>query len=82
MPDEFLLGEGVGAWMELPLWLADPAMAAADEAIIDRALANGLRFRPLEETVRGTLDKAATTDSAGLAPEREAALLADWHGRR
>ena len=82
VPDEFLTEHEVGEWMELPLWLADPAMAAADEAIIDRALANGLRFRPLEETVRGTLDKAATTDSAGLAPEREAALLADWHGRR
>ena len=81
VPDAFLTEHEVGEWMELPLWLADPAMAAADEAVIDRALAAGLRFRPLEDTVRGTLDEATTTDAAGLAPEREAALLADWHGR-
>ena len=41
----------------------------------------GLAFRPLSDTVRGTLDLAETTDAAGLAPEREAALLAEWHGR-
>ena len=40
-----------------------------------------LTFRPLAETVRGALDHAETTDAAGLAPEREAALLAEWHGR-
>jgi 2'-hydroxyisoflavone reductase len=81
IPDEFLLEHEVGEWMELPLWLADPAMAAADEAIVDRALAAGLRFRPLDETVRGALEEAATTDAAGLTPEREAALLEAWHRR-
>jgi hypothetical protein len=40
-----------------------------------------LRFRDLEETVRGTLDRAETTEAAGLTPEREAELLAKWHGR-
>ncbi len=81
IPDQFLLGQEVGQWMELPLWLADPAMAAADDAIVDRAVAEGLRFRPLDETVRGTLEDAATTDEAGLAPEREASLLAAWDAR-
>lgn len=80
--DAFLLEQGVGEWMELPLWLADPAFAAADDVEVRRALAAGLRFRPLAETVRGTLDLAETTEAAGLAPEREAALLAAWHGRR
>ena len=78
--DDFLVGKGVGEWMELPLWLADPAMSAADEAVIERALEAGLRFRPLEDTIRGALDHAATTEAAGLTPEREAALIADWHG--
>jgi 2'-hydroxyisoflavone reductase len=48
---------------------------------VSRALAAGLTFRPLAETVRGTLDHAETTDAAGLRPEREAELLAAWHGR-
>jgi 2'-hydroxyisoflavone reductase len=79
--DEFLLGQKVGQWMELPLWLADADMAAADDAIVARAVAEGLRFRPLDETVRGALEGAETTDEAGLSAEREAALLAAWHGR-
>ena len=80
--DEFLLEHGVGEWMELPLWIADPSLAAADRVDVGRAVAADLRFRPLDETVRATLELAETTDAAGLAPEREAALLADWHSRR
>jgi len=81
VPDEFLLEHEVGQWMELPLWLADPAMAAADAAIVEKAVAEGLRFRPLDETVRGTLEDATPTDEAGLAPERETSILAAWHAR-
>ena len=81
VPDEFLLEHEVGQWMELPLWLADPEMAAADDVSVRRALDAGLAFRPLDETVRGALEQARTTDAAGLAPEREAELLAAWHGR-
>jgi 2'-hydroxyisoflavone reductase len=79
--DEFLLGRGVGEWMELPLWLADPAMAYADRVDVTRALAAGLRFRPLAETVRGALEDAEPTEAAGLAPAREAELLEAWHAR-
>ena len=79
--DEFLLEHEVGEWMELPLWIADPSMAAADEVDVSRALAAGLRFRPLAETVRGALEDAETTEAAGLDPTREAELLASWHGR-
>lgn len=81
VPDEFLVEHEVGEWMELPLWLASAEMAAANDAVVERAIAAGLRFRPLAETVRATLELAEPTDAAGLAPDRESALLADWHGR-
>ena len=81
VPNDFLLEHEVGEWMELPLWIADPAMAGADQVDVGRALGEGLRFRPLADTVRGTLEAASTTDAAGLAPEREAELLAAWHAR-
>ena len=81
IPDEFLLEHEVGQWMELPLWLADPELAAADNVSVRRALDAGLTFRPLDETVRGALEDAQTTEAAGLLPEREAELLAAWHGR-
>lgn len=78
---EFLLEHEVGPWMELPLWLADPDAEFADRVDVSQALAAGLTFRPLKETVRATLDEARTTETAGLRPEREAELLAAWHGR-
>jgi 2'-hydroxyisoflavone reductase len=79
---EFLVEQQVGQWMELPLWIHDPALAYADRVDVGRALAARLSFRPLEETVRGALELAETTEAAGLRPEREAELLALWHGRR
>jgi 2'-hydroxyisoflavone reductase len=78
---EFLAEHDVGPWMELPLWLNDPDAEFADRVDVRRAIAAGLTFRPLEETVRGTLEAAETTEAAGLTPERETELLALWHGR-
>jgi 2'-hydroxyisoflavone reductase len=79
--DEFLLEQEVGEWMELPLWLADPALAAADRVDVGRAIETGLAFRALAETVRATLEHAETVDGVGLTANREAELLAAWHGR-
>jgi 2'-hydroxyisoflavone reductase len=47
---------------------------------ISKAIKAGLKFRPLEETVRDTLDWAATRPSdrelrAGLSAEKEAKVL-------
>jgi 2'-hydroxyisoflavone reductase len=91
VPDSFLLEHGAGTWMELPLWLAgeDATVLQVD---VSRAVAAGLRFRPLEETVADTLAWAGeggppplTTvtpmGEAGLRPEKEAALLAAWKSR-
>ena len=93
MTDAFLLEQGVTPWTEVPVWLP-----AADGGVmsvaIDRALAAGVAFRPLAETVRDTWDwhtalgaspppsisiSTAPKPRVGLAPEREAALLAAWH---
>jgi len=78
---EFLAEHEVGEWMELPLWVASPAFDGIHRVDVSRALAAGLACRPLVETVRGALTDAAPQDGAGLAPEREAALVAEWHGR-
>jgi 2'-hydroxyisoflavone reductase len=75
VPAEVLNEQEVGEWMELPLWLSDPDSAALHETDVSRALAAGLTFRPLEETVRDTLEHAATVEGVGLTPEREAELL-------
>jgi len=82
---EFLLEQGVGEWMELPLWIADPAFAGHSRTDVSRAVAAGLTFRPVQETIRDTAEWDATRGdyepAAGLAAEREAELLRAWRGR-
>jgi 2'-hydroxyisoflavone reductase len=79
VPDGFLAEREVGEWMELPMWVHAPDEAGIHEADVSRAIAAGLTFRPLEETIRDALELAETTDEAGLTPEREAELLAAAH---
>jgi 2'-hydroxyisoflavone reductase len=79
---DFLEQQGVAPWSELPLWVPDTPDTAGFSAFdCSKALAAGLRFRPLHETVRDTLNWAATRPAdyvwrAGLSREREAAILA------
>lgn len=87
LPDAFLLAQGAGPWMELPLWAPETdEYTGFMEVNCRRAIAAGLTFRPLAETVRDTLAwdtarPAAEREAApaGLQPAREAALLAAWH---
>lgn len=80
--DAFLAGQDVGQWLELPLWAdAGGELRAVFSVDSSRAAAAGLTFRPLEDTVAATLADAALVDGVGLAPEREAALLAAWWSR-
>jgi len=91
MDESFLLDREVGQWMELPLWLAGEE-APFLQADVSRAVAVGLRFRPVDETVADTLAWAretgaplvAETDrlgAAGMRPEREAELVGAWQSR-
>lgn len=86
IPEQFLLDAGIGPWIELPLWVPASEGVGFDSVSITRALAAGLTFRPLEETVRDTLawDAARPADlqrRAGLDPEKEQETLRRWHAR-
>lgn len=79
----FLLEHDVQPWVELPLWLAGEESAGFGSVNVEKAVAAGLRFRPLEETAKDTLQwaKERPTDHewrAGLSAEREEALLQAW----
>jgi 2'-hydroxyisoflavone reductase len=74
-----LVERGVEAWSDLPLWLApetNPESAGFLAVDVSKAVAAGLRFRPLARTIRDTLEQAETTPQAGLDPARERELLA------
>ncbi len=88
--EEFLLREEVGAWTELPFWLpekAAPHMKGCMFINSDKALAAGLSFRALSDTIKDTLNWFQTNRTneklkAGLDPDKEQALLRKWHESR
>ncbi len=80
--EAFLAAHQVVPWTDLPVWV--PESAAGFFAFDNRkAIASGLTFRPLEDTVRATLEWDRTRPAnhvwpVGLTSAREAELLADW----
>ena len=82
MSDEALVAANVAPWKEMPLWIpeSDAAMHGLMAASIARALAQGLKFRPVAQTVADTLAWANKRPAdhqwkAGLSAERERELL-------
>ena len=86
VPESFLDAHDVAAWSDLPVWVpghGDTAGFARRD--IRKAIAAGLTFRPLATTASDTLawfktqpDARQAKLRAGLAPGREAGLLAKW----
>jgi 2'-hydroxyisoflavone reductase len=82
--ENFLVDNDVEPWSDLPLWLApnhNPGDANFLTMDTSKALAAGLRFRPLQETIRDTLTRARPTSGAGLSAERETEILEAWKAR-
>ena len=82
VPEAFLREHGVSEDEPVPYWVGTRyvALRRFDPS---KALAAGLKTRPLEETLRDCwawdLGRRRPPLSVGLAPEREAELLAAWH---
>jgi len=78
---EFLKENNVAEWSDMPVWVPDNAESAGFSRVdVSKAIKAGLKFRPLEDTVRDTLAWANTRPvdhewRAGLKPEREQELL-------
>ena len=89
--DAFLSAHGVEPWTELPLWMPmDSDEAYAWQASAARAEAEGLRCRPVRETVEdtwawmqagGTVPVRPGRPRHGMDRDREAALLEAWDRR-
>ncbi|HSK89660.1 MAG TPA: hypothetical protein VK880_14960, partial [Anaerolineales bacterium] len=83
---EFLNQNKIEAWSDMPTWVPDDEEGVGFSRVdVSKAISAGLKFRPLEETVRDTLAWSQTRPAdhewrAGLTTEREAQLLAALHG--
>ncbi|MGH3027956.1 MAG: NAD-dependent epimerase/dehydratase family protein [Gaiellaceae bacterium] len=76
--EDYLVEHGVEAWSDLPLWVApggNPEVANFLAVDVSKAVGSGLRFRPLAQTIRDTLEQAETFPQAGLEETRERELL-------
>ena len=86
VPEDFLDANKVSAWSDMPVWVPGHGDTAGfSRTSIRKALAASLSFRPLETTATDTLawfktqpDARQAKLRAGLAPDREAELLAKW----
>ena len=87
--DEWLAGQGVEEWTEMPLWVppsSGPSVFATDSTA---AQAAGLHWRPLAATVMDTFEWMQALPepwrpaprTPGLAPDKERGLLDAWHSR-
>jgi 2'-hydroxyisoflavone reductase len=82
---EFLEQNKVAPWSDMPVWVPDSEEYQGFSHVdVSKAIKAGLKFRPLEETVRDTLAWVNTrpTDHewrAGLQSEREQELLSLLH---
>jgi 2'-hydroxyisoflavone reductase len=84
---KFLEEQQVAPWMELPVWTgSDPGFATVSAT---KAIAKGLKFRPILDTCQATLtwwnaqpEERRAKLRTGLAPEKEAQVLAAWHARK
>jgi 2'-hydroxyisoflavone reductase len=86
---DFLEKQGVHAWSDMPAWVPNGGETAGFAKVSNaRAIKAGLTFRPIADTAKATLEwfrslpeDRRTKLRAGLAPEREAKVLATWKAR-
>lgn len=92
--ESFLQERNIAPWSELPLWAPDiPEMAGIWQASSQKALAAGLRCRPVSETVADTWRALRSGEypapkylqgkvPVGLDQAKHDAVLAEWDARR
>jgi 2'-hydroxyisoflavone reductase len=89
VPWPFLEKRKVEPWSDMPVWIPSgtegSGMASVSNA---RAVARGLRFRPVADTARDALawwralpEERRAKLRAGISPEREREVLAAWRAR-
>ncbi len=91
VPSEFLQAQNVSPWGDMPVWVPNAGDSAGFHTRSNaKAIAAGLTFRSLADTVAATLawfdalpeERRKAGPRAGIKPEREAEVLAAWKAKR
>ncbi len=86
---DFLSDQGVRPWSDMPAWVPPVGSSAGLLQVSNqRAVEQGLTFRPIADTARDTLawfrdlpQERQQSMLAGISAEREAEVLQAWHDR-
>jgi len=89
LPADFLAAQEVAPWSEMPVWLPASGEEAAFAGTSNAAaVARGLTITPIAKTVDDTMAwhlarpvEEREKLKSGIAPEKEAAVLAAWKAR-
>jgi 2'-hydroxyisoflavone reductase len=87
---DFLAAHEVSPWGDMPVWVPPRGEEAGFSRQSNaRAVAKGLKFRPVDATCKDTLEWFRTLPEerqaklrAGIQPEREKEVLAAWHAKQ
>ncbi|MFZ5637801.1 MAG: NAD-dependent epimerase/dehydratase family protein [Pseudomonadota bacterium] len=91
VPAEFLEAQNVSPWGDMPVWVPRTGDSAGFHTRSNaKAIAAGLGFRSLADTVAATLawydalpeERRNAGPRAGIRPEREAEVLSAWNARQ
>ena len=87
--ESFLIEQGVGPWMELPLWIPAEGNPNGHSSNNDKATGVGLTFRPVAVTAMDTIKwfkekwpNGRDKWRAGLKAETEQQVLKAWHEKK
>lgn len=88
--EQFVLEHKIQPWTEMPLWIPEHFPLEEEKEpwkgsfriSIEKAVAAGLSFRPLEDTIhdvyRWEMDRQDTVRKAGISRDKEQELLKTW----
>ena len=87
VPANVLAEHGLESWRQLQMWAdSDSPVTGSLTWSSQKAMDAGLTIRPMDETIRDTLDwymslpaKRRSTMRSGIRPQKEAEVLAAWH---
>lgn len=88
VPEEFLSENDIQPWRDLYMWAdRESAISSSLSWSSQKAVDAGMTLRPVEETAKDTLEwfqslpqERQAALRTEMSPEREASLLAAWHG--
>ena len=90
IPADFLAENGLESWRDLQMWAdSESPLAGSLTWSSEKAMKAGMTIRPLDETIRDTLewfrslpeDRQADLRS-GIAPDKESAVLQAWREQK